>query len=437
MQNNNQTQLNNDESTPVRYCLYARKSTESDEKQVMSIDSQIKEMLDLAKKENLEIADIRKESHSAKDSGQRPVYNQIIEDIKKGIFSGILTWAPDRLSRNAGDLGALVDLMDQKLLIEIRTYGQKFINSPNEKFLLTILGAQGKLENDQKSVNVQRGLRAKCQQGLWPAMAPTGYLNEKRTDRKGYVLIDPKRAPVIKQMFEKVANEQLSGRKVCRWLKDDLDFKTKNGKNLSLANIYRLLKTTFYYGMFEYPRGSGNFYTGRHSSIISKDLFDRVQQQLSIESHIRENNKEFAFTKLLKCGLCGSGITADEKFKKLKDGSTKRYIYYGCTRSKNLYCKCGYIREEELINQFIKIINKVNINELGIRNKLEQEVDRYHNFQTNVLGIKTKISTSKEADIRSYAKYILLKGNILEKRDLLTCVKSQLILANKKVVLEK
>jgi len=435
MQNNNQTQSNNDTSIPVRYVLYARKSTESDEKQIMSIDSQIKEMISLAKKENLEIADIREESHSAKDSGQRPIYNQIIEDIKKGIFGGILTWAPDRLSRNAGDLGVLIDLMDQKLLIEIRTYGQKFINSPNEKFLLTILGAQGKLENDNKSINVKRGLRAKCQQGLWPAMAPTGYLNEKRTDKKGYVLIDPKRAPVIKQMFEKVANEQLSGRKVCRWLKEDLDFKTKNEKHLSLANIYRLLKTTFYYGMFEYPRGSGNFYTGQHSPIISKDLFDKVQQQISIERHIRENNKEFAFTKLLKCGLCSSGITADEKFKKLKDGSTKRYVYYGCTRSKNLYCKCGYIREEELINQFIKIINKVNINKLGIRHKLEQEVDRYHNFQVNVLGIKTKKSTSKEADIKSYAKYILLKGNILEKRELLTCIKSQLVLTNKKVAL--
>jgi len=436
MQNNNQTQSNNDTSIPVRYVLYARKSTESDEKQIMSIDSQIKEMISLAKKENLEIADIRKESYSAKDSGQRPIYNQIIEDIKKGIFSGILTWAPDRLSRNAGDLGALIDLMDQKLLIEIRTYGQKFINSPNEKFLLTILGAQGKLENDQKSINVKRGLRAKCQQGLWPAMAPTGYLNEKRTDRKGYVLIDPKRAIVIKQMFEKVANEQLSGRKVCRWLKEDLNFKTKNGKHLSLANIYRLLKTTFYYGMFEYPRDSGNFYTGRHSPIISKDLFDKVQQQISIERHIRENNKEFAFTKLLKCGLCSSGITADEKFKKLKDGSTKRYVYYGCTRSKNLYCKCGYIREEELINQFIKIINKVNINKLGIRHKLEQEVDRYHNFQTNVLGIKTKKSTSKEADIKSYAKYILLKGNILEKRELLTNLKSKIILTQKTVTIE-
>jgi len=437
MQDNNQTQLNNGIPIPIRYCLYARKSTESEERQILSVDSQIKEMLDLAKRENLEIAEVRKESHSAKDSGQRPVYNQMIEDIKKEMFNGVITWAADRLSRNAGDLGVLVDLMDQKKLIEIRTYGQTFTNSPNEKFLLMILGGQAKLENDNKSINVQRGLRAKCQQGLWPAVAPTGYLNEKRTDRKGHVLIDPKRAPVIKQMFEKVANEQWSGRKVCRWLKEDLNFKTKNGKHLSLANIYRLLKTTFYYGVFEYPRDSDNFYTGQHSPIINKDLFDKAQQQLSIESHIRKNNKEFAFTKLLKCGLCGSGITADEKFKKLKDGSIKRYIYYACTRSKNLYCKCGYIREEELINQFIKIINRVNLNELGIRHKLEQEVDRYHNFQTNVLGIKTKKSTSKEADIKSYARYILLKGNILEKRELLTCIKSQLVLANKKVMLGK
>ena len=108
----------------VRYCLYARKSTESDEKQALSIDSQIKEMLRIARKNKLEVTDIRKESHSAKDSGKRPVFNQLIEDINKGKFNGILTWAPDRLSRNAGDLGKMVDLMDKKILIEIRTYGQ-------------------------------------------------------------------------------------------------------------------------------------------------------------------------------------------------------------------------------------------------------------------------------------------------------------------------
>ncbi len=146
----------------VKYVLYARKSTESEERQILSIESQVKEMLQLAEKENLEIVDIRRESHSAKDSGQRPVFKEILEDIRKGRFNGILTWAPDRLSRNAGDLGSLVDLMDQKLLLQIRTYGQSFQNSPNEKFLLMILCSQAKLENDNKSVNVIKAWYSTC-----------------------------------------------------------------------------------------------------------------------------------------------------------------------------------------------------------------------------------------------------------------------------------
>jgi len=158
------TQQRNDFSAiatpPLYYCLYARKSSESDEKQSMSIDSQIKEMTQIAKRENMNIVEVKQESHSAKDSGKRPVFNQMIEDIRQDKFNAILTWAPDRLSRNAGDLGSIVDLLDQQKLCEIKTYGQKFTNSPNEKFLLMILGSQAKLENDNKGINVKRGLRA-------------------------------------------------------------------------------------------------------------------------------------------------------------------------------------------------------------------------------------------------------------------------------------
>ena len=98
----------------VKYCLYARKSTEQDEKQALSIDSQIKEMMAIAERDGLEIVDIRREAHSAKDSGQRPIFKELLEDIRRGRYTGILTWAPDRLSRNAGDLGSVVDLMDEK-----------------------------------------------------------------------------------------------------------------------------------------------------------------------------------------------------------------------------------------------------------------------------------------------------------------------------------
>lgn len=418
----------------VKYCLYARKSTEQDEKQALSIESQVKEMLAIAERDGLEVIDIRREAHSAKDSGQRPVFKEILEDIRRGRFNGILTWAPDRLSRNAGDLGSVVDLMDQKHLIEIRTYGQQFRNSPNEKFLLMILCSQGKLENDNKSINVKRGLRTRVEMGLWPNPAPTGYIKEKRMDRKCETLIDPDRAPIIKQIFEKVAYEKWSGRKVHHWLTFELNFRTAKGKkHLTLGNIYMLLQNHFYYGVFEYPKKSGNWYTGRHEPIITKELFGLVQAQVKSQV-IRAESKEFAFTKLMACGLCGSGITADEKFKKQQNGNVHRYVYYKCTRVRDQYCKCGFINEVDLIMQFEQLLEKIDIDEIGIREKIKYEVERIKKFEQGVLGIKKKIVVG-EIDIRNYAKYILHEGQDVEKRELLGCLKSKISLTNKVITL--
>lgn len=416
----------------VKYCLYARKSTEQDEKQALSIESQVKEMLQIAERESLEIIDIRREAHSAKDSGQRPVFKELLEDIRRGRYNGILTWAPDRLSRNAGDLGSLVDLMDQKQLIEIRTYGQRFTDSPSEKFLLMILCSQAKLENDNKSVNVKRGLRTRCEMGLWPAAAPTGYLNEKRIDRKCQVVVDLDRASVIKQIFEKYAYVGWSGRKIHNWLKFELNFRTIHGHHLSLSNIYTILQCSFYYGVFEYPKKSGNYYTGKHEPIISKELFESAQNQMKRDK-IRHETKEFAFTRLLTCGLCGSGITAQEKFKKLKNGTLARYVYYGCTRGKDRDCKNMYLREEELISQLTQFIDKIDINELGMSHRFKDEIDRYHKFRKIVLGITENTYEKTDIDVRQYAKYVLKEGNVLEKRELLSLVKTKFSVTNKMV----
>ena len=173
-------------------------------------------------------------------------------------------------------------------------------------------------------------------------------------DRKNECLIDEDRAPVIKQMFEKVAYNKWSGRKVYHWLKFDLNFRTVAGKkHLSLGNIYRIFENTFYYGPFEYPRGSGNWYQGKHKPVITKELFDLVQGQIKNQQLTRRENLEFTFTKLMNCGLCGSGISATEKLKKLKDGSFNPHIYYGCTKAKDSNCKCGYINETDLIKNGI------------------------------------------------------------------------------------
>lgn len=410
---------------------------EQEDKQALSIESQVKEMLELAEREQLEIVEIKRESHSSKEVGQRPIYNELIAEIKQGKFNGILTWAPDRLSRNAGDLGAVVDLMDQQLLHEIRTYGQKFTNNPNEKFLLMILGSQAKLENDNKMVNVKRGLRARCEMGLWPAVAPTGYLNHPDRNKKCEVIVDEIRSEAIKQMFEKVAYNGWSGRKIYHWLKDDIRFTTRNGKPLTLSNVYIILKSTFYYGEFEYPKGSGNWYKGKHDPIITKDLYNQVQSKLTSDHTVRKLNKEFAFTKMITCGLCGSGVTADEKFKKLKDGTENRYVYYGCTKFKDKNCPCGYIREEDLIEQLANILDTISLDEIGMKDRIKAEIQSHNEFQESVLGEKSSKVKVKEVDIRNYAKHILRKRPLYEKRELLSNLRSKLLLNNKELQLQK
>jgi DNA invertase Pin-like site-specific DNA recombinase len=426
------------EQGPVKvvYCLYARKSTESEEQQVLSIESQVKEMLKIAERDGLEIVDIRRESHSAKDSGQRAVFVELLKDIREGKFNGVLTWAPDRLSRNAGDLGSLVDLMDQKLLVNIRTFSQTFSNSPSEKFMLMIMCSQAKLENDNKSENVKRGLRTRCEMGLRPGVAPTGYLNEKRVDRKCQVLVDPERGSVIKQIFEKVAYEQWTGRRIYHWLRHDLNFKTKTGKYVSLGNIYIILRSTFYYGVFEYPEGSGNWYTGVHKPIISKELYGKAQEQL-VRSEIRVKNKEFAFTRLITCGRCGSSLCASERYKPRKDGGTNHYIYYGCTRGKDKTCQSGYIKEETIMTQLLEIVDTLDISEFGVQHKFKEEMRRYNKFRRLVLGKGKESGESDAVDVKTYAKYILTEGALNEKRELLANLRSRLVFKDKEVTLEK
>ena len=422
-------------SVKSRYCLYARKSSESEERQVLSIDSQIKEMLQLAEREGLEVVAMKRESHSAKETGQRPVFNEIVEEIRDGKYNAILTWAPDRISRNAGDLGKIVDLMDAGKLLQIRTFGQTFSNNPNEKFLLMILGSQAKLENDNRGINVKRGLRTRVESGLWPGMAPLGYINQKRMDKKCQILPDPDRAHVIKQMFEKVAFEGWSGRKVYNWLRFDLNFYTRGNKPLTLSGVYRIFDMPIYYGPFEYPRNSGQWYQGSHEPLITKELFDKAQDRLKRDKIVREN-REFAFTKLFTCGMCESGITAQEKYKELKDGTTAKYVYYSCSKSKDRNCKNKYIREEELIEELFKIIDKVSINELGMRMKLEEEIKRFNRLQRLATKGTPKYSINEDdVNTREYAKYVLREGTPLEKRELLGHLRSRLVLNDKRITL--
>jgi predicted metal-binding protein len=266
-------------------------------------------------------------------------------------------------------------------------------------------------------------------------MAPLGYLNQKLMDKKCRIVVDPQRAPVVKQMFEKVAYEGWSGRKVYNWLRFDLNFHTRGNRPLTLSGVYRMLQMPIYYGPFEYPRNSGQWYQGTHEALITEELFRKVQDQLKRDKIVREN-REFAFTKLFTCGMCGSGITAQEKYKLLKDGTNAKYVYYSCSKARDRNCKNKYIREEELVEELFKIIDKLNMNELGMRMKLEEEIKRFNRLQRLAVKGKPKMQIDED-DIatREYAKYVLREGTPLEKRELMGHLRSRLVLNDKKITL--
>lgn len=391
----------------------------------------------MAIRDGVTVTEIRQESHSAKDSGQRPVFNKIIEDIKQGTFDGILAWDPSRISRNAGDLGRIVDLIDQGYIKEIRTHGQRFTNSPNEKFLLTILCSQAKLENDHKGENVKRGLRAKCALGWRPGMPPLGYFYDPAC-RKGEkrIIIDPERAPIMKQMFERVAYQGQSGRDILQWM-DEAGFKTRSGCKMALSRIYLILRDSFYYGRFEYPLGSGVFYDGKHVPIISKDLFDKVQACLVHAPRLRPGTKEFNFVKIFKCGKCGSGVTASEKFKRLKNGGVNKYIYYHCVKFRDRYCNEKYIREDNLIGLLIQIFDNIPVNKIQISEKLNREVDRHRKFVNGILGQEVAEAQVNQVNIRNYAKYILQEGTRDEKREIMGCLNATILIKDSGIYLNE
>jgi len=309
------------------------------------------------------------------------------------------------------------------------------MNTPNDKFMLMILGSQAKLENDNKVINVKRGLRARCVMGLRPSMAPTGYLNSKNKDEKCQVLVDPKRAPIIKQVFEKVAYENYSGRKIYKWLKE-INFKSRTGKHITLGNIYRILRMTFYYGVFEYPEGSNEWYTGKHAPIITQALFEAVQEKIKVEKK-KAYGREFAFTRILHCAYCESGITAEEKIKELKDGGFNAHIYYRCTKVKDRECPNESVKESILVDEMLPIIDKMSLDKSELKQKLQEEVTRYALFQIGVLGVDLKQSKKhKDISIKTFAKHMLKHGTLLQKREVLSCIKSKILLKDKKLFME-
>ena len=343
----------------IKYFLYPRKSSESEDRQVVSIDSQISDLGKMAQQDRMKIKDILPEARSAKAPG-RPVFNEMLERIQRGEAQGIICWKLDRLARNPIDGGRIIWMLQQGIIKHIRTHERDYYPTDNVLMMSVEFGMANQFILDL-SQNTKRGLRAKAERGWYPTFATLGYMHNT-SKRKGEkeIVEDPERFDLTKKMWDLMLTGNYLPPRIWEIATNEWGLRNRKGGKISKSTIYRIFNDPFYYGEFEYPKDSGNWYQGKHEPMITKEDFEKVQILLGRKDKARLRKHAFAFTGLIRCGECGAMITAEEKIKRCKNGNVHYYTYYHCTRRKGR-CRQKYIRRKELKEQILKILNKIEI----------------------------------------------------------------------------
>ncbi len=348
--------MNSTVNPSQKFFLYARKSTDVEDKQVLSIEAQLTELREFAERESLSIIEELIEKQSTKIPG-RPVFNSMIERIEHGQASGILAWHPDRLARNSVDGGKLIYLVDMGIITALKFPQFWFEPSPQGKFMLSISFGQSKYYVDSLSENTKRGKRQKVRNGIFPAPAPMGYLNDVRTKT---IVLDPQKGPILKAAFQLYAKGHSRLEDIAHFLASK-GLVSRHNNPFHKDRITYFLSNPFYIGLFRY---NGEIHQGKHEPLIAKKLFTKVQDVLKERGKtIIKTGVAKAFTGLLRCGVCDMMITAEiqEKFYK---GTNRHvvYTYYHCTRkSKTIVCRDMAIREEDLDKQLSRLLLTVSL----------------------------------------------------------------------------
>jgi len=398
-----------------KYFLYARKSTEDDDHQIMSIESQLFELREYARRENLEILQEFTESKSAKKPG-RELFNEMMTKIETSkVPLGILGWHPDRLARNSVDGGKIIYMVDTEQIVSLRFPTFWFEPTPQGKFMLQVAFGQSKYYSDNLVENINRGIRQKVRRGEWLVRAPFGYVNNPKTRN-----IEPHstKSRIVVRAFEEYAKGTHTLGTLANFLADHGI--TTHGKPPAKSSVAKMLTHRVYIG---FTHHKGEWYDGSFAPIISPTLFEAVQKMLAKKSRPRKQTEkyQFPFTGFARCGECGSMITAQYATNRF---GTK-YTYYRCTKKKGI-CHQKYLSAFGLISQAKNLLQSVSLPLSEIEN-MEKQIGLWEKESISERGsvaqnLKTKLSETKEKLDKLVSIY--LDGDIereiyLQRKDLL------------------
>ena len=406
----------------MKYFLYARKSTEDEERQVMSIEAQLAELAEFAKRDGINIVETYIESKSAKKPG-REVFNKMIKAIQVSEEPvGIIAWHPDRLARNSIDGGQIIYLIDTGKVVSLRFPTFWFEPTPQGLFMLQVAFGQSKYYSDNLSENVKRGQRQKLRRGEWPGKAPFGYINDARTRN---IVIDPVKSKIVKIAFKEFGErkhtlQSLSNRML------ELGAVGRSGKRFSNSIIASILTKKTYIGIIEY---NGESYEGNFDPIVSQSDFSAVQDELANRAKPRKNKKghDFPFTGFLTCGECGAAITAQ-----YAHGHGGTYIYYRCTKRLGP-CSQKYLQHNHLVEQLKGRLENIALKDEWAEYMLDEVAkwEKQNKFDNRgfAQNLETKlIETDSKLDklVDEYLEGNIEKQNYLKKKDELIKTKTDL-----------
>lgn len=415
---------------------YKRKSSDSEDRQILSLDSQERVMNEsIPEIQASKVVADYEESMSAKAPG-RPKFNQMCELLESGKAQNIICWQLNRLARNPVDGGRIIWLVQNhgvRIITPTKTY------DVNDVLLMYVEFAMSNQFITDLRKSTLRGLEDKIRAGIAPILAPVGYLNDV-TKKQGLrdILPDPQRFDLVRKMWDLLLSGQYSPIRILDIATNQWGLRHRDGKPISRSKIYELFSNIFYTGQFSYR---GEVHQGSHQPIITLEEYDRAQQILGKKGKPRMLGHQFAYTRLIKCP-CGSGITAHERFRKVCPSCHHKYnaqrndqcpkcrhdapestwyvCYYHCSRKYYPECQQPYIREQDLESQLDKVLESITLPQefvdwtmKQLRKINDEEINNRQLVDTNMQTALTSVKKKLDNLLSKYLSEANTKGELI------------------------